>query len=291
MDPVSSIILGSALGIIMLGMGLSLVVDDFKRIVVYPKAIVVGLTNQLILLPLIGFTIAALYPVKPEIAIGIMILAACPGGPTSNLITHLAKGDIALSVTLTSLSSFITILTIPFIINFALEYFGEPGQIIKLNVPATILRIFAITIIPVTIGMLIRKYKEAFALRMGKPVRTASGIVLGLVIIGLVIKERENFVSYFQQAGIVALLLNVGTMAVGYFSAKLFRIVEARAVSICIESGIQNGTLAIAIAVLILGSTELAIAPAIYSLLMFVTGGVAIYIGLNRNKRLKEKTV
>ena len=167
MDNVSAIVLASALAIIMLGMGLSLVVDDFKRIVVYPKAILVGLTNQLILLPLIGFLIALAFPLKPEISVGIMILAACPGGPTSNLIAHLAKGDTALSVTLTSLSSFITILTIPFIINFALEYFMEEGQFIRLNVLETIMRIFAIIVIPVSIGMRIRRYKEKFALGWG----------------------------------------------------------------------------------------------------------------------------
>ena len=119
MDKASTIVLASSLIIIMLGMGLSLVADDFKRIIVYPKAILVGLVNQLIFLPLIGFGIVVVFPLAPEIAIGIMILAACPGGPTSNLIAHLAKGDTALSVTLTALSSFITILTIPFIVNFA----------------------------------------------------------------------------------------------------------------------------------------------------------------------------
>ena len=289
MDNVSAIFLASSLAIIMLGMGLTLVIDDFKRIVVYPKAIIVGLTNQLILLPLIGFVIAILFPLKPEISIGIMILVACPGGPTSNLIAHLAKGDTALSVTLTSLSSFITILTIPFIINFALEYFGDEAQIIRLNVPETILRIFAIIVIPVTIGMIIRRYKEGFALRMGKPVRIASAIVLALIIIGIVVKERANFVSYFQQAGIVALLLNVGTMTVGYFSAKIFRIIEKRALSISIESGIQNGTLAITIAVVLLHSTEFAIVPAIYSLLMFFTGGVVIYLGIRRSKRSENE--
>ena len=127
MDQISTIVLASSLTIIMLGMGLSLVVDDFKRIVVYPKAILLGLTNQIIILPLIGFGIASIFPVKPEIAIGIMILASCPGGPTSNLIAHLAKGDTALSVTLTALSSFVTILTIPFIVNFALVHFHTKG--------------------------------------------------------------------------------------------------------------------------------------------------------------------
>lgn len=286
MDEVSAIVLASSLAIIMLGMGLSLVLDDFKRIVVYPKAIIVGLTNQLIILPLIGFVIAIIFPVRAEIAIGIMILAACPGGPTSNLIAHLAKGDTALSVTLTSLSSFITILTIPFIINFALVHFLEEGQMIRLNVPQTILRIFAIIVIPVSIGMVIRHFKESFAIRMGKPVRIASGILLALIIIAIVIRERENFVSYFQQAGIVALLLNVSTMVVGYYSAKLFKVINERAISISIESGIQNGTLAITIAVVLLGSTEFAITPAVYSLLMFFTGGVVIYIGNRRSKAI-----
>jgi len=285
MDKASTIVLAASLIIIMLGMGLSLVIDDFKRIIVYPKAILVGLVNQMILLPLIGFGIAVVFPLAPEIAIGIMILAACPGGPTSNLIAHLAKGDTALSVTLTALSSFITILTIPFIVNFALVHFLEQGEIIRLDVMDSIKNIFVIIIIPIIIGMLIRKYAPDFSNKMAKPVRIASAIVLALVIIGIVIKEKENFVSYFQQAGIVALLLNVSTMVVGYFSARLFRITDRRALSISIESGIQNGTLAIAVAVVLLENHEFAIAPAIYSLLMFFTGGVVIYIGLRRDKR------
>ena len=284
MDKISTIILAGSLIIIMLGMGLSLVFDDFKRIIIYPKAIVIGLTNQLIILPILGFAIASLFSLRPEISIGIMILAACPGGPTSNLIAHLAKGDTALSVTLTALSSFVTILTIPFIVNFALVHFLGEGQVVRLNVLETIIQIFVIIVIPVVIGMTIRHFKEGFALRMAKPVRTASGIVIALVIIGIVIKERENFVSYFQQAGLVALALNVATMTVGYFSSRIFKIIDKRAVSISIESGIQNGTLAITIAVVLLGNSEFAIAPAIYSLLMFFTGGVAIYYGLRRAK-------
>lgn len=284
MDEVSTIILASSLTIIMLGMGLSLVINDFKRILIYPKAIFVGLTNQLIILPLIGFAIVSIFPLQPEIAIGIMILAACPGGPTSNLISNLARGDVALSVTLTAFSSLITILTIPFIVNFALIHFLDKGQMIKLDVIDTIIKIMVITIIPVSIGMLIRRYKESFALRMAKPVKIASGILIALVIIGLVIKEREDFVSYFEQAGIVAAILNIATMTVGYFSAKLFKIKDKRAVSISIESGIQNGTLAITIAVVLLGSTEFGITPAVYSLIMFFTGGAAVYFGIKRSK-------
>ncbi|MEN8227818.1 MAG: bile acid:sodium symporter family protein [Bacteroidota bacterium] len=284
MDKISTMFLAASLIIIMLGMGLSLVLDDFKRIFVYPKAIFLGLVNQLIILPLIGFGIVMLFPLSPEIAIGIMILAACPGGPTSNLITHLAKGDTALSVSLTALSSFITILTIPFIVNFALVHFLDAGQMIRLNVLETIIQIFIIIIIPIGIGMLIRRYREGFALRMANPVRKASAVVIALVIIGIVIKEKENIISYFQQAGIVALTLNVATMLVGYYSARLLKIKDKQALSIAIESGIQNGTLAISIAVVLLGSTELAIAPAIYSLLMFFTGGAVVYFGVKRDK-------
>ncbi len=284
MDKASTIILALSLIIIMLGMGLSLVTNDFKRILIYPKAIFIGLANQIIILPLIGFAIAIAFPLKPEIAIGIMILAACPGGPTSNLIAHLAKGDLALSVSLTAISSLITIITIPFIVNFALIHFLNEGQVIKLNVLKTIIQICAIIVVPVSIGMLIRRYKESFALKMEKPVRKASGIVIALVIIGIVIKEKENLIPYLKQAGLVALILNAATMLIGYYSARLFKIMDKRAISISIESGIQNGTLAIMIAVVLLGNSEYAITPAIYSLLMFFTGGVAIYFGIKKSK-------
>ena len=289
MDQLSTIILAAALFIIMLGMGLSLVLRDFQRIFLYPKAILVGLINQLILLPLIGFTLAVSFPIQPEIAIGIMILAACPGGPTSNLIAYLAKGDTALSVSLTALSSLFTIITIPFIVNFALIQFLDQGQMIQLNVLQTILQILVIIVIPVSIGMSIRRYRESFALRMANPVRKASGVVITLVILGIVVKERSNMVSYFQQAGLVALCLNIATMLVGYYSSKLLSINDRSALSIAIESGIQNGTLAIMIAVVLLGNAAYAITPAIYSLLMFFTGGAAIYWGSKRSKIMHQR--
>lgn len=285
MDSISTAILAGALIIIMLGMGLSLVIQDFKRIIFYPKAIAIGLINQLLLLPLIGFGIASLLGVSPEIAIGIMILAACPGGPTSNLISHLAKADLALSVTLTALSSLITILTIPFLINFALEHFLQKGQFIQLDIVQTIIQILVIVIIPVSIGMGLRYYKPNFASIMAKPVRIGSGVVLALIIVGLVVKERANFVNYFQQAGIAAFALNVSTMVVGYYSAKAFKLAKPQATSIAIESGIQNGTLAITIAIVLLNNTSYAIAPAVYSVLMFLTGGVLIYWG-SKNKSM-----
>jgi BASS family bile acid:Na+ symporter len=288
MDKVSTIFLALSLIVIMLGMGLSLQLNDFKRVFVYPKAILIGLLNQLIILPLIGFALVSAFSAKPEVAIGIMILAACPGGPTSNLLSHLAKGDIALSVSLTAISSLITIITIPFIVNFALIQFLAEGQIIQLNIVETIIQISVIIVIPIITGMAVRRYKEAFAIKMEKPVRKASAIVIVLVILGIVIKENRNILFYFQEAGLIALSLNAATMFVGYYSAKIFKIKNQQAISISIESGIQNGTLAISVAVILLGSSAFSIAPMIYSLLMFFTGGLAIYLSLRKKDKLVE---
>lgn len=285
MDQISTLILGVSIMIIMLGMGLSLTVSDFKRIFIEPKAILIGLSNQIIILPIIAFLIAILFSVTPEIGIGLMILAACPGGPTSNLISHLAKADTALSVTLTAFSSFITILTIPFIINFSLKYFLDQSTFIELNKLETFLQILMIIIIPISIGMFIRKYKENFALKMAKPVRIASGILLILVILGILIKEKETIFTSFQQTGLVILTLNLLVMFIGYFSAKGFKISNKRALSIAVESGIQNGTLGITIAVVLLKNSAFAIVSAVYGVLMFLTGAVIVFIGLKQDKK------
>lgn len=280
MDNLSVIILAASLIIIMLGMGLSLVINDFIRILNYPKAIFIGLSNQLVVLPLIGFCLANIFTVSPEIAIGIMILTACPGGPTSNLISHLAKGDTALSVSLTAMSSLISIITIPFVVNFALQTFQLKGQMIQLNVAGTITQIFAIVIIPISTGMYIRYKSCHFADKMERPVRLASAIVLVLVIVGIIVKEKAKMGTYFEEAGIIALSLNVASMAVGFISARLLNISKKQSISIAIESGIQNGTMAIMIATSLLSNTAFAVAPAIYSIIMFFTGGTIIFFGI-----------
>ncbi len=279
MDNLSTLILGISLMIIMWGMGLSLTIKDFKRVFQFPKAALVGLVNQLILLPIIGFSLVKIFPVNPEIAVGVMILAACPGGATSNLITHLAKGDTALSVTLTAFSSFISVITIPFVVNFAMISLIEEGTIVELNVLESIRNIFMVVIIPVIIGMVVRRFAPGFSHRMGKPVRIASVVILGLIIIGIIVKEKSNIVSYFAEAGLIALALNLISMMVGFYSARLFKLSNPQATSISIESGIQNGTLALAVAVGLLGNTTYAIAPAVYSLIMFFSGGFMIYYG------------
>ncbi len=284
MDQTSAIILAVSLMIIMLGMGLSLVVEDFKRIFIQPKAIFIGLLNQIILLPIIAFALASVFPLQPEIAVGLMILAACPGGPTSNLISHLAKADTALSVTLTAFSSFITIITIPFIVNFALQQFLDQDTMIQLDVVQTFLQILLIVIIPISIGMIVRNYREKFALKMAKPVRIASGILLIVIIIGLIIKERETLAASFEQAGLVVVILNLIVMFVAFYSAKLFKINAKRSMSIAIESGIQNGTLGITVAVVLLNNSSFAVVSALYGVLMFLSGALAIYIGTKQSK-------
>ena len=277
---IGTIILAISLIIIMFGMGLSLVKDDFIRILQNPKAIIIGLLNQIILLPIIAYVLISLLEVETDIAIGIMILAACPGGPTSNLITHLAKGDTGLSVSLTAANSLITIFTIPFVVDFALTQFLDASEMIQIDKLKTIIQIFVIVILPVSSGMALKASKPAFADKMSKPVKIASAVVLFLVIIGLVLKKKENLIPYLKQAGLIALALNIATMLIGFITAKLAKLNLAQSLTISIESGIQNGTMAIAIASGILMNENYAIAPAIYSLIMFFSGGAIIAYGM-----------
>lgn len=276
---IGTIVLAVSLIIIMFGMGLSLVKEDFIRLFQQPKAMLVGLINQIILLPIIAFLIVTSLGVDAEIAIGVMILAACPGGPTSNLITFLAKGDTGLSVSLTTANSLITIFTIPFVVDFALNHFLEANEMIQIDKLKTVIQIFVIVIIPVSLGMALKKSKPAFADRMNKPVKIASGIVLFLVIIGLVLKKKADLIPYLEQAGITTLVVNLATLAVGFITARLVKLNLAQSLTVSIESGIQNGTMAIAIASGILLNENYAIAPAVYSLIMFLTGGIIIAIG------------
>lgn len=283
MNNTTTLILATALVFTMWGMGLSLVLEDFKRVLKHPKAVVLGLLNQLVLLPIIGFTILQIVPASPEVAVGIMLLSACPGGPTSNLLSMLAKADTALSVTLTAITSIITIFTIPFIVNFGLENFAGQGEHIQLDVAKTIGQMFAIVILPMALGMVIKNRKPSIAVKMDRPVRIVSVVLLAVIIIGIVIKEQENIINYFAQAGIMALLLNTCTMGVGYISAKVLQLKSKQAISISLESGIQNGTMALAIAGTLLGNTAYGIAPAVYSLIMYMTGGILVSLAL-KNK-------
>lgn len=273
----TDIMLPLSLAIIMLGMGLSLTPFDFKRVLLYPKATAIGIINQVIVLPVVGYLLLLIFQLEsPELAVGIMVLAACPGGPTSNLISHISKGDTALSITLTAISSLIAVITIPLIVNFALSHFMQHGEYIPLPVFDTIIKLMLITLLPVAIGMAIRAKAINFAMKMDKPVKLVSGILLFVIILAAIMSNKDIFVRSFRDVGPIALALNVLMLFIGYYSARLLKLKRSQSITISVESGIQNGTLGITIASTLLHNNVIAISPAIYSLIMFVTAGVII---------------
>ena len=275
---IGQIFLPISLAIIMFGMGLGLVTGDFVRLFSFPKAVIVGLCNQLLLLPLIGFAIVVLFELNPSMAIGVMIISVCPGGPTSNLITQVSRGNIGLSVTLTALGSLITVFTIPILLSKAIAYFtGNTGVIIQLPILETMVQILVITIIPISIGMMIRKQKEAFALSMEKPMRTASTVLFVIIFLVIIIANKDNLVQAMKEVGLATLLLNLLTMGLGFLTAKLFGIAGKSQITITIESGIQNGTLAFVIATSILNNLEMGLPTGAYSIWMFITGGILMW--------------
>lgn len=277
----TSVVLPLALFIIMLGVGLTLVVDDFKRVVLYPKAVAVGLVNQLILLPLVAFGLATAFQLTPMMAVGLMLIACCPGGVTSNLITFVARGDAALSVTLTAISGLIAVVTIPLILIFSMNVFMGEAQQFSVPLVDTIVQIVAITVVPISLGMLVRRFKPGFAGMMEKPARIGSTTIFVLILGGVVAANIEVIkVSFLELSGVTG-TLNILMMLIGYGSARLLQLKAPQAIAISIETGIQNGTLAIVIATTILKQGELAVLPGVYSLIMFVTGAfVMFYFGV-----------
>ncbi len=259
-----------ALGIVMLGLGLSLTLTDFRRVIVYPRAVIVGLVCQMILLPAICFGIARAFALPPELAVGLMLLAASPGGATANLFSHLAKGDVALNITLTAVNSILSLFTLPIIVSFALVSFMGAEKAVPLQADKVI-QVFAIVLIPVGIGMAIRAWRVDVATRLDRPVRALSALILALVILLTVLKERAHLGEYFRQVGVAALVFNLASMGVGFFVPRALRLSQRQSIAVAMEVGIHNGTLAIAIATTVLGNSAMAIPPAIYSLIMFFT--------------------
>ena len=273
----TTVVLPGSLFIIMLGMGLSLVIEDFKRVIVYPKATIIGLVNQLILLPIIAFALIKVLNLEPMIAVGFMLIAACPGGVTSNLIAHVSKGDTALSITLTAISSFITVITIPLIVSFALVHFSGDTQTIELPIIQTILQIIGITIFPVSIGMVIRRRFPDFAKRMDRPVRIASTVIFILILVGLIASNLDLVKLHLASLGWVSLILILITMSLGWLSARFFKLNLQQQISITVETGVQNGTLAIVIATAILLNAEISLPAAVYSLMMYLPAGFMMW--------------
>ena len=275
----TAVLLPLALATVMLGMGLSLILEDFQRITRYPKAVAVGTVCQILLLPLIGVVITLVVPMQPEIAMGLIVLAACPGGPSSNLVTYLAKGDVALSVTLTAVNSIITVFTIPIFTNLAFQYFLGESAAIALPIGRTMLQIFLITLLPTAIGMVIRHYFPDTARRLETQMSRLAIGLLGLLILLLLVKEGSKLPGFLVQVGICVVLLNLLSMLVGLLAGKLFQLSLPQQICVAIEVGIQNGTLAIAITAGLLNNPDMAVPAAVYSLLMYFTGFGAILYG------------
>lgn len=282
----TAVLMPIALGVIMLGLGLSLQLEDFKRVVLIPKPVFIGLLCQMLILPVVCFAIATGFDLPPALAVGLMLLAASPGGATANLFSHLAKGDVALNITLTAVNSVLSLLTLPFIVNYSLVHFMGEGKVIPLQFDKVV-QVFAIVLVPVALGMLVRSKRPKAAAGLERPVKILSALFLVLVIGAAVAKERAHILEYFQQVGLAALAFNVASMAVGYLVPLVVRLPKRQAIAIGMEIGIHNGTLAIAIASAptLLNNSTMAIPPAIYSLIMFFTAAAFGYLVNRRGDR------
>lgn len=273
-----AVFLPLGLGVVMLGLGLSLSLADFTRVAKYPRAVVVALVCQMVLLPLFCLAVVKGFGLPPVLAVGMMLLAASPGGATANLYSHLAGGDVALNLTLTAVNSLLSVFTLPLIVNFSLVYFLGDQTAIPLQFGKT-LQIFAVVLGPVSIGMVLRKKLPALAARLERPVKGLSALFLVLIVIATAIGERHNLVRYFTEVGLAALVFNLVSLGVGYFVPRLVRLGRPQAVAIGMEIGIHNGTLAIAIASSpsLLNNTAMSIPPAVYSVIMFLTAAAFGY--------------
>ena len=273
-----------ALILIMTGVGLSLTPIDFKRVFQQPRAFLVGAFCQLIVLPAVAVIVITATGLTGELAIGLFILALCPGGVTSNLFSLIARADVGLSVSLTAVIGFITPFTIPLLGAWAINYYGNKEDLFHLPILSTWIKLIAITIAPVLIGMVIRKKWENFALKTEPFVTKFSTTVLILVVLSIIFDLGDKFTEYMMLTGPAALILNTTTMLLGYLAGKWFVHSDAQARTICLEVGMQNGTLALLITTSILQSSTMSIGPSVYSFLMFATASIFSALVLRKDK-------
>jgi BASS family bile acid:Na+ symporter len=271
-SPLIAVLLPVAVGVIMLGLGLSLGIADFKRVVRYPRAALVGLGCQMLILPVACFFIARGFRLGPELAVGLMLLAASPGGATANLFSHLARGDVALNITLTAVNSVLSLFTLPLIVNLSMAHFMGDARQVPLPLEK-IVQVFAIVLVPVAAGMFLRSRWPGAAGRLGGPVKILSVAILVLVIAVTIARERAHVVDFLAQVGLAALAFNLVSLLVGYAVPRLAGVGRRQAIAVGMEIGIHNATLAITIASspMLLGSSVMAIPAAVYSIIMFFT--------------------
>lgn len=267
------------LAVIMLAMGLGLGVIDFKRVVAEPTAVAVGLVNQLVVLPAAGFLLAWAFALPPPLAVGLVLVTACPGGPSSNLYSNLARGDTALSVTLTALSGVATMFTIPFVVGLALDTFMGASRAVHLDAPATILQLLFIVGLPLALGMFLRARHPRRAATAERHLKRLAILLLVILILGAILKEKTRIAEHFATLGLPVLTLSLSTIALGLLSALAFRLPLRQAVTIGIEVGMQNAALGIGLAITALGSEEIAMPAVVYGIVAYFTCAVALLIG------------
>lgn len=277
---VTNVLLPLALGVVMLGLGLSLTVADFARVLRYPRAVLVGLFTQTIVLVTVAYLFARLFSLPPELAVGMMLLAASPGGATANIYSHLARGDVALNITLTAINSALALVTLPLIVNAALGHFLGQDQYVP---PPTrkVIEVAAIIVIPVLVGMALRAGSTRLAARLEKPIRIFAVVVLAAVILAAIAAEWERLPGFIAAVGAACLAFNLSSMGIGYALPRMLRLPREQSIAISMEIGIHNGTLAIFIALNVLQDARMSIPAAVYSIIMFVTAG-AFTLWLNR---------
>ena len=267
-----------ALALIMLGLGLGLTTKDFTRVIRNPKDFIIGLICQLILLPIIAYILILVFKTPIEIALGVMIIAAAPGGVTSNVMTKFAKGDVALSVSLTAIISLISIISVPLIVFKSANFLGVSNISQEITLTGVALKMAGVVTVPVIIGMIIRRFSEKFISSNINFIEKITGILFLIVFAAIWIEERENIVSYLAQAGIIVLTLNIVMMLIAYFVAKSFATGIKQIICIALECGLQNGTLAVFVATQIFSEIIYIIPTAAYALIMYITGFIFMYI-------------
>ena len=267
------------LALIMLGLGLGLKLDDFLRVFKAPKDFIVGFISQLIILPLVAYLLIVIFRTPPEIAIGVMIIAAAPGGVTSNVLTKFADGDVALSISLTAVISLLSIITVPVIIFTSADLFGVTEISKNISMTGIAIKMFLVVTVPVILGMIIRKFAENFIASKVNLFNKLNILLFVIFFIAAFYEERENILSFIMQAGVISLTLNISMMVIAYYIAKIFTSGIKQMKTIALECGLQNGTLALFVSTQIFGTDILyAIPTGAYALIMYITGFVFIYI-------------
>ncbi len=267
----ATVFLPIALGIIMLGLGLGLTTEDFTRVLKFPKAVLVGLICQMLILPFVCFGIAVGMGLRPELAVGLMLLSAAPGGAVANLYSHLSNGNVALNITLTAVNSVLSIFTLPIIVNLSIAYFMSDSDTAVTLQFKKVIEVFAIVLIPVIIGMIVNSKYPNFSKKLEKPFKIISALFLAVIIVAAVLKEQERILIYFKEVGLAALIFNLLSMALGFYLPLLLNIKKKEAIAIGMEIGLHNGTLAIYIAMNVLKSDTMSFPAVVYSLIMFFT--------------------